>query len=208
MEEFKPAPLHVIKDLEAAKLIADPLRLQIVEVLLSEPLTVKQIADKLGLAPSKLYYHVNSLEKHGLIQVVDTTIHGNIIEKHYWVTAYDYRLDESLFNFNVMEAEGKENIISMAIATLDTAREDFIRSIEARAFNLEHGADPHPRPVINYREVCRIPDEKVEEFQIRLKALMEEFEEMDNPDDEGGQPWALNVFLYPSFYYDQPDGIE
>jgi DNA-binding transcriptional ArsR family regulator len=208
MEEFKPAPLHIIKNLEAAKLIADPLRLQIVEVLLSEPQTVKQIADKLGLAPSKLYYHVNSLEKHGLIQVVDTTIHGNIIEKHYWVTAYDYRIDEGLFNFNVLEAEGKENIISMAIATLDTAREDFIRSIEARAFNLEHGADPHPRPVINSREVCRIPDEKVEEFQIRLKALMEEFEEMDNPEEDSGQPWALNVFLYPSFYYDQPEETE
>jgi len=204
-EEFSPAPLHVIKDLEAAKLIADPLRLQIIEVLLSQPLTVKQIADKLGLAPSKLYYHVNSLEKFGLIQVVDTTIHGNIIEKHYWVTAYDYRIDEGLFNFDVREAEGKENIISMAISTLDTARDDFIRSIEARAFNLEHGADPHPRPVINYREVCRIPDEKVEAFQLRLKALLKEFEEMDAPDNEQGQPWALNVFLYPSFYYEQSE---
>ena len=35
MEEYTPAPLHIIKDLDAAKLIADPLRLQIVEVLLS-----------------------------------------------------------------------------------------------------------------------------------------------------------------------------
>lgn len=201
--KFRPAPLHIIQDLEAAKLISDPLRLQILEVLLAEPLTVKQIADKLGLAPSKLYYHVNSLEKYDLIQVVDTTVHGNIIEKHYWVTAYDYRLDENLFNFNVTEVEGKENIISMAISTLDTVRDDFIRSIEARAFNLEHGAEPHPRSVVNYREVCRIPEEKMNEFQSRFKALLDEFREMDDPDSTNGHPWVLNVFLYPSFYYEQ-----
>ena len=206
MSEYKkPAPVHIIKDLDAAKLITDPLRQQIIEVLLSQPLTVKEIANKLGLAPSKLYYHINSLEKHELIRVVDTTIHGNIIEKHYWVTAYDYRLDESLFNFNVTEVEGKENIISMAISTLDTARQDFIRSIEARAFNLEHGAEPHPRPVINYREVCWIPEEKMEEFQVRLRALLKDFEEMDHPDGVDGHPWALNVFLYPSFYFEQSE---
>jgi DNA-binding Lrp family transcriptional regulator len=205
MEDFKPAPLHIIKDLEAAKSIADPLRLQIIEVLLSGPLTVKQIANKLGLAPSKLYYHVNTLEKHGLIQIVDTTIHGNIIEKHYWVTAYDYLVDKDLYNFNVTESDGKENIISMALTTLDTTREDFIRSIEARAFNLEHGAEPHPRNVINFREVARIPDDKIAEFQERLQALHEEFSKMDDANGKDGHPWALTLFLYPEFYYEQPD---
>ena len=208
IEDFKPAHLHIIKDLETARSIADPLRLQIIEVLLSEPLTVKQIANKLGLAPSKLYYHVNTLEKHDLIQVVDTTIHGNIIEKHYWVTAYDYHVDKELYNFNVTESEGKENIISMTLSTLDITREDFIRSIEARAFNLEHGAEPHPRNVINFREVARIPEGKIEEFQERLHALHKEFSEMDDSQSVEGHPWALTVFLYPTFYYEQSDSDE
>jgi len=205
MEDFQPAPIHMIKDLDAAKAITDPLRLQIIEVMLAAPLTVKQIADKLGLAASKLYYHVNTLEKHGLVKMVDTTIHGNIIEKHYWVTAYDYRIDHDLYNFSVTDPEGKENIISMALTSLETTREDFIRSIEARAFNLEHGADPHPRNVINTREVCRIPDDKIEEFQSRLRALITEFDQLDQPENDAVQPWALNVFMYPTFYYDQPD---
>ena len=205
MEEYQPAPLHIIKDLDAAKAITDPLRLQIIEVMLAAPLTVKQIAEKLGLAASKLYYHINTLEKYGLVQVVDTTIHGNIIEKHYWVTAYDYRLDHELYNFSVTETEGKENLITIALATLDTTREDFIRSIEAQAFNLEHGADPLPRQVINMREVCHIPDDKIQEFQIRLQDLLKEFDELDESADEGIQPWALTVIMYPSFYYAQPD---
>jgi len=205
MEDFIPAPLHIIKDLDAAKSIADPLRLQIIEVLLSSPLTVKEIAGKLGLAPSKLYYHVNTLEKHGLIQVVDTTIHGNIIEKHYWVTAYDYHVDKDLYNFNVTDSEGKENIISSVLTSLDTTREDFIHSIEAQAFNLEHGAEPHPRNVINFREVAHIPDDKMSEFQERLQALHTEFSELDDSDDEKTHPWAFTIFLYPTFNFEQLD---
>ena len=203
-EDYTPAAVHIIKELDAAKAIADPLRLQILEVMLSAPLTVKEIADKLGLSPSKLYYHVNTMEKYDLIRVVDTTIHGNIIEKHYWVTAYDYRVDQELYNLNVQESEGKETIISMALTTLDTAREDFIRSIEARAFNLEHGAPPNPRQVVNARAVSKIPDQKMEAFIERLKALIDEFEETDDPGDTDAQGWALNVLLYPTFYYEQP----
>lgn len=204
METQKPANLHIIKDLEAAKAVADPLRLQIIEVLLPNPLTVKQIGEKLGLAASKLYYHVNTLEKHSLIRVVDTSQHGNIIEKHYWVTAYNFSIDKEIYNFNVLETEGKENIIAIALNTLDIIREDFVRSIEARAFNLEHGATPHPRYVIQSREVCRISDDKIEAFQARLRALLEEFEALDEPDDPQIQSWALTAFLYPTFYYDQP----
>jgi DNA-binding transcriptional ArsR family regulator len=125
MKEFKPTNLHIIRDLDTAKAIADPLRLQIIEVLLNGPLTVKQISKKLGLAASRLYYHVNTLEKHDLIRVVDTSIHGNLIEKHYWVSAYNYRVDHDVYNINVQEAEGKENIISMALNSLDLVREDF-----------------------------------------------------------------------------------
>lgn len=202
--EYKPANLHVIRDLEAAKAIHDPLRLQIIEVLLHSPLTVKQIAEKLGLSPSKLYYHVNMLEKHDLIRVVDTTVQGNLIEKHYWVTAYNYTVDQEIYNFDVLEHEGKDNIIAMALNHLDTVREDFARSIEARAFNLEHGAEPHPRMVIQSREVCRIPDDRIEEFQAKLKELLKEFESLDDPEEPDLQPWAFSVFLYPTFYYEHP----
>jgi len=108
MVDYTPAPCLILTDLEAVKAIADPLRSQIIEVLSPEPLTVNQIAEKLGLAPSKLYYHVNMLEKHGFLKVVDTTVRGNIIEKHYWISAYDYDIEKDLLNFNVTTSDGKE----------------------------------------------------------------------------------------------------
>ncbi len=204
-EIYKPANLHVIRYLEAAKAIHDPLRLQIIEVLLPSPLTVKEIAEKLGLAASKLYYHINILEKHDFIRVVDKSIHGNIIENHYWVSAYNYTLDQEIYNFDVREHEGKDNLIAMAFSQLDAVREDFARSIEARSFNLEHGAEPHPRRVIQTREVCRISDDRIEAFQVKLQELLEDFKALDDPEDSNLQPWAFSIFLYPTFYYDQPD---
>ena len=144
--DHTPAPSLILTDLEAVKAIADPLRSQIIEVLSPAPMTINQIAEKLGLAPSKLYYHVNMLEKHGFLKVVDTTLRGNIIEKHYWITAYDYDIEKDLLNFNVTTPDGKENIINMFLTSLDTTREDFVRSIEARAFSLEHGAEPKTTP--------------------------------------------------------------
>jgi DNA-binding transcriptional ArsR family regulator len=200
--DYTPAPSLILTDLEAVKAIADPLRNQIIEVLSSGPLTINQVADKLGLSPSKLYYHFNLLENHGFLKVVDTSVHGNIIEKHYWITAYDYDIEKDLLNFNVTTADGKENVINMFLTTLDTTREDFVRSIEARAFSLEHGAEPHPRPVFNYRVICQISEERLEAFHEGLRALVKEFAEMDDPEAEDAHPWALTTVLYPSFYYD------
>ena len=201
--EFTPAPIMTIEDLETLKVVSDPFRVQILEVLVSEPQSINQVAEKLGLPPSKLYYHVNMLEKHGLIQVVDTTVHGNIIEKFYWVSAYDLRMDESLCRFGT--PEGTEGVTAMIIAPLEAAREDIIRSLEARSFNLEQGAEPHPRNVFNSRVMARISDEKAEEFDARLKELCKEFSASETPEDnEDAVTWGLAMVFYPSFYYDPP----
>ncbi|MBC8504941.1 MAG: helix-turn-helix transcriptional regulator [Anaerolineales bacterium] len=204
MEKFQPAPTFTIEDLETIKVIADPLRGQIVEMLVSEPNTINQIATKLGLAPSKLYYHVNLLEKVGLIKVVDTTQRGNIVEKHYWVTALDYRVDESLFNFST--PEGKQNISHLMLAPLETTRQDLLRSLEARTFNLEHGAESHPRQVMITRELSHISDEKAEEFMKRFNALAKEFSAADDPEIDADAPvYALTIAFYPTFYYEDTE---
>lgn len=55
----------MVRDYDTLKVIADPLRAQIVAILLHEPLNMRQVAERLGLAASKLYYHFGLLEKIG-----------------------------------------------------------------------------------------------------------------------------------------------
>ena len=73
-------------DIETLRVLADPLRLRMLEVFGQhgrEPLTVKEIARSLGEPLTKLYYHVNLLEQHGLIVVASSRLVSGILEKHY-----------------------------------------------------------------------------------------------------------------------------
>ncbi|MBN1146582.1 MAG: helix-turn-helix transcriptional regulator [Anaerolineales bacterium] len=204
MEKFKPTPILLIEDLETLKVLADPFRNQILEALAPSPLTVNQVAERLGLPASKLYYHVNMLEAHGLIQVVDTTMKANLIEKRYWVAAYKCELSEGLCNF--LTPEGQESAVTSMVAPIETTREDIIRSLRARAHALERGAEPHPREVIVFRELRNISDERATALIARLKEITDEFKALENQEiGEDVQTHALTIAFYPSFYYSEED---
>ena len=201
-KDFKPAPVMTIDDLETLKVVSDPFRVQILEVLVHEPQTVNQVAEKMGVPSSKLYYHINLLEKHNLIQVVDTTIHGNIIEKHYWITALDIRLDQSLCCFGTPEEQ--DNVTTLMVVPIEATREDIVRSLDARRFALDQGAEEHPRQVVIYREVAFLSDEQANELVEKIKALTKEFEAASKQESgEGVQTHALTIAFYPSFHYEQ-----
>ena len=116
MNTPEPPNTFVVRDYDTLKVIADPLRTQIVEMLLHAPMNVKQVAERLGLAPSKLYYHFGLLEKIGLVLVADTRQIANIVEKTYKVAAANIEVDPALFNFNTQA--GQESLHTALVATL------------------------------------------------------------------------------------------
>jgi DNA-binding transcriptional ArsR family regulator len=190
--------IYLIKDFETLKVIADPIRNQILEILLNKPQNVKEVADKLGLAPSKLYYHFNMLEKFGFLEVVETRQVSNLIEKYYQATATYLSIDPNLLTFNT--DEGKESIQSVMAATIDTTREDLLRSLQARSFQLEQGAAEQPRSITISRNLSNLSDEQYKDFYKRLDALIEEFSKSDSK-DPNDQTFALMIAFYPSYYY-------
>jgi DNA-binding transcriptional ArsR family regulator len=192
-----------ITDLETLRAVSDPLRVQIVE-LLAENLTVKQVAEKLGLAPSKLYYHFTTLEKLGLIEVAETRMVSNMVEKVYRSSADLVDVDPALFKF---AREGANESLNMVInSTIDATRDDIIRSLQARQFQLEQGEAEQPRRFIINRLVSRISEERIGEFQDRLVKLLQEFESENAASARKTdlQPYALTVAFYPSFYFETP----
>jgi DNA-binding transcriptional ArsR family regulator len=207
MKENQPMETFMIQDLETLRLLADPLRTQIIEILVQEPLTVRQVADRLGLTPGKLYYHVNLLEKHGLLVVVETRMVSNMLEKVYRSVSDDFDVEPSLLSFTT--DQGKESLRSIFAGTLDATREDLARSLEARAFNLEHrGAQQQPRKVILNRDIARLTEEQAEKFADRLEQLIKEFGSQDQagkPGAEDLQTFALAVAYYPSYFYQEEE---
>jgi DNA-binding transcriptional ArsR family regulator len=198
MKSDRPSGTHTITDLEALRVLADPLRNQILEILIHDPLPVKQIARRLGLASNKLYYHVNLLEKHGLIEVIDTRLVSGIVEKLYRAVAVSYDVDPELLSPTT--DSGRESIDSAVTATINATRDDIRRSLEARYFDLDHGAEPVPRKMMVTRHAKRLPEADAKRFLRRLRKLAKDFEEAQEPDPDA-QTYALAITYYPSFYF-------
>ncbi|HHY87293.1 MAG TPA: helix-turn-helix transcriptional regulator [Chloroflexi bacterium] len=206
MDRNSPRPTFVIRDLETLRVVVDPLHRQIYEVLRPRPQTIKQVAGQLGLAPSRLYYHFNQMEGAGLIRVVETRQVGNLTEKVYWVVASEVEVDPDLLSVDSQAGpETRDAVVELLSATINTAREDLIRSIAARRLALEQGAEEHPRQVFLMSEMQAITEERAEEFRQRFLALLEEFKaagsQAEGEDGSDRQAYGLLVAFYPSYYY-------
>lgn len=201
MKKHQPKKRYHVSDLETLRAIADPLRVQILELMEGQALTVKQVADKLGLAPSKLYYHFGALEKLGLLEVAETRMVANMLEKTYKSAAEFLDIDPSLFKFS---KEGDNESINILLSsTIDATREDLLRSLQARQFQLEQGAEEKHRHMIINRVLSHVSEKRIEEFQDRLLNLLKEFEAVDKDSKSTDQVYALSVAFYPSFYFDK-----
>jgi len=80
--------VRIIRDPETIKMLADLVRREILRLISVEPLTQKQLAEKMMLTDPSMSHHLQLLRKTGLITVKRTEIgpHG-IVEKYYEPTA-------------------------------------------------------------------------------------------------------------------------
>lgn len=204
-ESYERQPVFIIKDLETLKVITDPLRIQIIEVLGEEPQTVKYVADKLGLTSNRLYYHFNMLESAGLIQVVRTQTINNIIEKFYWLVAKEFMVDQDIVKAN--PGIVTEDISRMIVAALDATKEDIIRSMGTlkNIFSEENGEESNDITVIRSKK--RLSSKDIEKLSKQFKELLEEFQNLPEAktSDPDAKVYSIAYFLYPSIYYENDE---
>ena len=195
------AEVYTVNNLETLKVMADPMRIQICELLLPQPLTVKQMAAELDTPATKLYYHINLLEEHGLIKVVSTRIVSGIIEKHYRTSAMRVEVEPSLFSQNT--GEGGDTGLSTAIeSVLDSTKNDLKRSIRTGLINLAN-VDRDKRTVYVVRNLSRLSREQAHEFWKRLDGLCKEFDAAPSSDPDDNV-YGLTLAFYPTHQH-RPD---
>jgi predicted ArsR family transcriptional regulator len=186
----------VIDDLETLKVLSDPLRMQIIELMSYRARTVKQLAKELGTTPHKLYYHVKLLEDHGLIRVVETRLVSGIVEKHYQITAKEIVVAEGLLS--VHKPEGKSDIEGLISSILDGTKADFIRSLRVRTEGEVPIEERHRSHIT--REMARLTRGQAEAICKKLEELAKEFEAYDDePEQDQREKYALTAIFYPSF---------
>ena len=187
---------YEIDNLKTLRLFSNPLRRQIYEVLVSQSSSAKEIGEKLGLNASKLYYHLNLMEKAGIIKVEDTKIISGIMEKYYRAIAKRIQIASDLLLSDT--DTGKKNINQVLLSTLEATEKDIKRSLNALYAELEE--DTHV--IFISRQLSHLTDEQTNEFYEKLNSLIKEFES-ENTGNSDMQSFALMIAFYPSYYFEQ-----
>ncbi len=193
---FVQSDEYIINDLDTLKVIADPLRLQIIEIIFDHSHTVKQVASKLDTPVSKLYYHINLLEKHGLIRIASTRVVSGIVEKSYQASARKFRVQNGLLN--PAQSEVPQSGMALLVdAILEDAKQDIKHHASSGLIDLSGQTDAMRLSIS--RTMTRLTPHEAVEFQQRLKALTDEFQAKKadgaNADE---QSYALVFALYPT----------
>jgi DNA-binding transcriptional ArsR family regulator len=189
----EPATTLVVTSLDTLRVISDGLRARILDLLRAEPLTAKTLAERLALAPKQLYYHLNLMERHGLLRVVATRVVSGITEKTYRATAYLFLFDKSVFASGAPDESSLPPGIGMLFGT---TRNQLAQSYEAGLIGGEDGP-PHQQLMMEWT-VAHIPPERLVEFQARLREFVRAFQEAaDKPAAADVPAYRLLFVLFP-----------
>jgi transcriptional regulator with XRE-family HTH domain len=91
----EPDAVRVLNTPEEVQAVADPLRLDLLRAF-REPRSPMSAAELLGVPPTRVYHHVQVLERSGLIELVETRRKRGTLEKIYRSVASVFQLGESM----------------------------------------------------------------------------------------------------------------
>ena len=178
-------------DLEQIKVLADPLRIRILESLCQER-TTKQVAELLGERPTKLYHHVEALERVGLIRLSRTRRNRGTLEKYYLSVAKAFRADSSVFTAEPSRSrkekkEGTETLQTMVATVFENTAEELRRLIAA-------DTNPEEEGIVSYCEV-QANEEDIGKLRRRLQRLLKDLQRGDM--DEGDRRYRFTLAFFP-----------
>jgi hypothetical protein len=181
-------PAFILSDLRQVKALADPLRRLVVGAFAGEPKTTKQIAQGLGEKPTKLYHHVETLERVGLLKLVKRHQKRGTVEKYYQAVACKFAVDPKLFGHF---PKGKQNAIERAFASaFDSALEEIRQGLDAKL--LGAGAE-QPAALLGQTQIRATPKQAA-----RLRAQIEGWmKKVRRESPYQGDPYRILIVFYP-----------
>jgi DNA-binding transcriptional ArsR family regulator len=195
----RPERERTISDVETLKALSDHLRLKILERMVTrvdEPWTVKELAEALGVSPTRLYHHIDLLVERDLVRPAAQRVVSGIIETSYRVAALSLRLDQKLLATE--QADAVTGTSKLLGAVFDAARRDLEKALRSAAHAPDHDSIPD-RPLATHR-LAKLTPAQAGEFRKRLEALLAELDDEDarhgssEPDDT--EPYGLVVAMY------------
>lgn len=190
-----PLPELLIRDIETLKVLSHPFRIKLLSQF-GEGSTVKEAANSLGLAPQKLYYHVNLLEKHGLLEVVGTRMISGIVEKSYRITAERYVPAPDLLT---VDADGTDLRFKTIRAMVDRVRDDL-----SQATKVAHDDGRKRRPNVALSQATIRPQD-FEQVTRKLEELEGLLRDLGTACESSASATGLSIALFTALYENPND---
>lgn len=160
--------------------LSEPMKERIMLVMkdFNRPVTVKEIADKMGESPAKVHYHVKKLEEYKVLVLDHTESVKGITAKYYAFTS-----DSISFKLDDKDDKNASQILSQLSKQssfyFDEAKADFLSALLPQ--NQPSDNNDQLDLCISRSTTYCIEPAKVEELNDRLKAVLNEFRS-DSPD--------------------------
>lgn len=190
-----------ISDLDQVKALSHPLRMRIIEKLAaSEPMTTKQVAEALEEKPTRLYHHVDLLEKAGLIRLTHTRQNRGATEKYYAAIARSFRADREVFSDH-SPIDQDDAIRPMIHTVFDNTVSELLRLVDAQ----QSGDLIEDEGLLSYVEM-HLTEAQIEEVRQKLKDVLEYLQGISDPDSETDEKdlrkYRLTLAHYPLDRFD------
>lgn len=151
-------------------------RLAILDALRQGPATISQVAAAMGVHPANLTRHLRTLERAGLVRLVEKRDTGRVTEKYYAPTADGFVVAPDTAGLTAPHR------IALTVAGSE---------LSAAATSLP---DQTQGPVTALTVGARIPADRASAFAEELAALAERFAAADSG---SGSPYRVVLALYP-----------
>ena len=132
---MKMKAVYIVNDLKVAKILVDPMRRAILDLLRQRPMTQAQLAHELGLTGASLNYHIKKLRSKKLVVVAKREIEEHSIMQIFFSSiAYLFVYDLDSFPkdiaryFYPVSLERARSVTSM-------------RMLKERGFHIEHSPE-------------------------------------------------------------------
>jgi DNA-binding transcriptional ArsR family regulator len=155
--------------------LADPLRIQLFELVSAQPRSVRELARLTGRQPNRLYHHLAQLEDGKLIEVAGyRRLPGGKVERVYAPAAVEPAGDDA----------SPADVAVFLNAVLETTRAD----INAATLAQEAG---EVRRLSLGRTALKLSEQALEQLKAGIEALL--LDAQDHPDDDG--VWTTLVWV-------------
>lgn len=171
----------VLRDLECIKAIAHPRRIDILKTFDKLPLSAKQLSQLLDEPHAKINYHIKTLYKVGILELVEEKIKSGIVEKYYYPSAKNIVIGQKILNFSLTDEE------QLSISKFENMSELFYSAAEGNRLLDES--------IVEYQNISLTESELIE-LNNAIKIKIQEIVDSRNT-DENEIGYNISVLAIP-----------